>query len=113
MSFQEMQKVKSDDSSELKKSRGYRKIEDCCKLAASDKWQYIWIDTCCIDKTSSAELSEAINSMYRWYGNARICYAYLADVDSAEESESSLMNRIEQCRWFTRGWTLQEVIAPR
>ncbi len=112
VSFQELQKAKSNESNELNNLKGYRKIKDCCRLAASDDWQYIWIDTCCIDKTSSAELSEAINSMYRWYGEAHVCYAYLADVDSAGRSESSLMRRIERSRWFTRGWTLRELLAP-
>ena len=109
ISFQELQKGESEDQDEL---RGYRKIKDCCKLAASDGWPYVWIDTCCIDKTSSAELSEAINSMYRWYEEARVCYAYLVDVDSAGQTESSLMRTIEGSRWFTRGWTLQELLAP-
>lgn len=107
LSFPELQNVKSNESSELKKSKGYRKIKDRCKLAASDvgQHQYIWIDTCCIDKTSSAELSETINPMYRWYEEAEVCYAYLDDVDSAGRSDSSLMKRIERSRWFTRGWT--------
>ncbi|KAK3301736.1 uncharacterized protein B0T15DRAFT_563241 [Chaetomium strumarium] len=64
----------------------------------------MWIDTCCIDKSSSAELSEAINSMYRWYVRSRACYAYLSDVTDVEHLGNS--------RWFTRGWTLQELIAP-
>ncbi|CAF9924125.1 hypothetical protein IMSHALPRED_006114 [Imshaugia aleurites] len=112
VSLQALQKVMSNESNELDGSEGYRKIKDCCKLAASDHWEYVWIDTCCIDKTSSAELSEAINSMYRWYAEARVCYAYLADVDSAGQSKSSLMSRIGRSRWFTRGWTLQELLAP-
>ncbi|KAF2185267.1 HET-domain-containing protein [Zopfia rhizophila CBS 207.26] len=82
----------------------YKKIEKSCSLAAADGYRYIWIDTCCIDKTSSAELSEAINSMYRWYQDARVCYAYLADVPSFKTFSES--------KWFTRGWTLQELIAP-
>ncbi|KAL5365502.1 ankyrin repeat-containing domain protein [Aspergillus floccosus] len=85
-------------------SGGYRKIQECCATAAINNYQYLWADTCCIDKTSSAELSEAINSMYRWYEEADVCYAYLADVPSVNFTES---------RWFTRGWTLQELIAPR
>ncbi|KAL4893670.1 ankyrin repeat-containing domain protein [Aspergillus ambiguus] len=86
-----------------KDSEGYRKIEGCCRIAAAG-YQYVWVDTCCIDKTSSAELSEAINSMYRWYEEADVCYAYLADVPNVRLTES---------RWFTRGWTLQELIAPK
>ncbi|CAH0026796.1 unnamed protein product [Clonostachys rhizophaga] len=84
--------------------KGYQKVRDCCKKALLDGFKYAWIDTCCIDKTSSAELSEAINSMYTWYEEAKVCYAYLADVSSPEE--------ITESKWFTRGWTLQELIAP-
>ncbi|KAF2207645.1 hypothetical protein CERZMDRAFT_50719 [Cercospora zeae-maydis SCOH1-5] len=83
---------------------GYRKIEYTCAQALKDGIEYVWVDTCCIDKRSSADLSEAINSMYRWYYNAQVCYAYLEDVWTPPESRRSL--------WFTRGWTLQELIAP-
>lgn len=85
------------------------KIVRCCELAASHQYQYVWIDTCCINKTSSAELSEAINLMYRWYRNSSICYAYLEDV-SFESFD--LMRDFESSRWFRRGWTLQELLAP-
>ncbi|KAK0634092.1 heterokaryon incompatibility protein-domain-containing protein, partial [Immersiella caudata] len=85
---------------------GHEKVEKCCDRAKADGFDYAWVDTCCIDKTSSAELSEAINSMYRWYQNADICYAYLSDVPS------SGARRFEESRWFTRGLTLQELIAP-
>lgn len=84
---------------------GYEKIRQSCKQAATDGFAYIWIDTCCIDKSSSAELSEAINSMFSWYKRAKRCYAYLADVD---KSKSEFANS----RWFRRGWTLQELIGP-
>ena len=106
------QKLQQDEPEELDKLRGYRKIKDCCKLADSDGFPYVWIDTCCIDQTSSADHSEAINSMYRWYEGARICYAYLVDVDSSGLRKSSLAGRIGRSRWFTRGWTLQELLAP-
>ncbi|KAJ0125244.1 hypothetical protein J7T55_006589 [Diaporthe amygdali] len=106
-----------DESCEKK---GYDKIRGCCRLAESEGFQYVWIDTCCIDKSSSAELSEAINSMFQWYRDAAICYAYLSDVDSLddltvlsdgdEKSESSSV--FARSRWFTRGWTLQELLAP-
>ena len=66
---------------------------------------------CCIDKTSSAELSEAINSMFRWYQNAAVCYAFLSDVPSCLDSSAMKLN-LAKSRWFTRGWTLQELIAP-
>jgi hypothetical protein len=90
------------DSARLKK--GYAKLENCCRVARENGFEYIWDDTCCIDKTSSSELSEAINSMYRYYQEASICYVYLADILTVSEISNS--------RWFTRGWTLQELIAP-
>ncbi|KAL7972789.1 HET protein [Trichoderma sp. SZMC 28014] len=82
---------------------GFKKVQQSCDKAKRDGIDYIWIDTCCIDKTSSQELSEAINSMYLWYFKAHRCYAYLADVPSKAFGESE---------WFTRGWTLQELLAP-
>ncbi|CAI7639565.1 unnamed protein product [Penicillium pancosmium] len=94
--------------------QGYRKIKQFCELA-KPMFEYVWIDTCCIDKTSSAELSEAINSMYYWYGKADVCWAYLNDVPSKEETELSGMpfnEGFSKSVWFTRGWTLQELIAP-
>ncbi|KAI8626886.1 heterokaryon incompatibility protein-domain-containing protein [Xylariaceae sp. FL1651] len=87
---------------------GFSKVRDSCKKAQLDGYQYIWIDTCCIDKSSSAELSEAINSMFKWYHRSAVCYAYLADYDAAEIND----NLLRDCKWFTRGWTLQELIAP-
>lgn len=93
---------------------GFSKIRGCCVKAAEDGYQYVWIDTCCIDKTSSAELSEAINSMYRWYQQAEICYAYLSDIESAERNSPFWeATNFKNSKWFTRGWTLQELIAPR
>ncbi|KAM0797170.1 heterokaryon incompatibility protein-domain-containing protein [Usnea florida] len=83
---------------------GYQKLRYACKQAAAAGLEYIWIDTCCIDKSSSAELSEAINSMFSWYQRAEICYAYLADVSG--EADIGTNNR-----WFKRGWTLQELIG--
>lgn len=71
-----------------------------------------WIDSCCIDKTSSAELSEAINSMFKWYQKAQVCYAYLSDVASARQNPSDRYSDFRLTKWFTRGWTLQELLAP-
>ncbi|KAI1740543.1 heterokaryon incompatibility protein-domain-containing protein [Xylaria scruposa] len=88
---------------------GVLKIVKCCEKARFSGYAYIWVDTCCIDKTSSAELSEAINSMFMWYQKAEVCYAYLADVPGSQYSFSLL----PEDKWFTRGWTLQELIAPR
>jgi len=89
--------------------RGLAKIIDSCQVAKDDGWDHIWIDTCCIDKASSAELSEAINSMFLWYAGAQVCYVFLADcLDSA----SSLARSNWPFKWCTRGWTLQELVAP-
>lgn len=90
---------------------GWWKIRLCCSQAIDDGFEYAWVDTCCIDKNSSAELSEAINSMYRWYSKAQVCYAYLNDVrftnDTSWETEFTMSS------WFTRSWTLQELLAPQ
>jgi Heterokaryon incompatibility protein (HET) len=97
---------------------GYDKIRFCGEQARRDDLQYFWIDTCCIDKSSNAELQEAINSMFRWYRNAAKCYVYLADVSRpalGADSKPSQPPRewsFRKSRWFTRGWTLQELIAP-
>src|SRR6187551_2573469 len=90
---------------------GYKKILGCCQQAAFDGFDHIWIDTCCIDKSSSSELPEAINSMYLLYTTSSTCYAYLADV-SSKDTQKDIVESFAQSRWFTRGWTLQELIAP-
>ncbi|KIW13442.1 hypothetical protein PV08_08630 [Exophiala spinifera] len=120
--------------------KGYAKLTQTCRLASQDGLEYAWIDTCCIDKSSSAELSESINSMYAWYGNSTTCYVYLEDLhpcditsgtatdygpgrdvegdsdsDSDSDSHSNIhhaANSLQFCRWFRRGWTLQELLAP-
>ncbi|KAK3191704.1 hypothetical protein K4F52_002128 [Lecanicillium sp. MT-2017a] len=109
---------------------GFAKIVMSCRLALSEGYNYVWIDTCCIDKQSSAELSEAINSMYHWYEAAGVCYAFLSDLheepfvglpdgfeflnkrDLAWHKDALYSTPFARCRWFTRGWTLQELIAP-
>jgi hypothetical protein len=97
---------------------GYKKIQFCGEQAVRDGLRHFWVDTCCIDKSNNAELSEAINSMFRWYHNATRCYVYLADVsiNSHGPNFSPLFQSWEpafrRSRWFTRGWTLQELIAP-
>lgn len=90
--------------------KGFEKIKRCCQVAANDGYELVWIDTCCIDKSSSAELSEAINSMFQWYEESDVCYAYLCDVpdDDSETSDPAF----HTSAWFSRGWTLQELIAP-
>lgn len=88
--------------------RGFAKIREACARTRELGYRYIWIDTCCIDKTSSAELSEAINSMFRYYEEAERCLAYLSDVAPGVDVAD-----MSSARWFTRGWTLQELLAPR
>jgi hypothetical protein len=117
-----LQQMQDPIASLVSRRKGYKKIQLCCEQALKDGLGWAWIDTyaplwpnpwyrkltgsrsCCIDKTSTAELSEAINSMFRWYREATLCYAYLADVTE--------VSQIENSRWFTRGWTLQELVAP-
>ncbi|KAM7202210.1 Heterokaryon incompatibility protein (HET) domain containing protein [Rhypophila sp. PSN 637] len=98
------------DNINYRKLRGYAKIAGSCTVAFREGFEWIWIDTCCIDKSSSAELSEAINSMFNWYKDSAVCYAYLGDVP--EEMVTSNTRRFVASRWFTRGWTLQELVAP-
>ncbi|PIL28941.1 hypothetical protein GSI_08988 [Ganoderma sinense ZZ0214-1] len=88
------------------------KVRDACVIALAQGYKYIWIDSCCIDKTSSAELSEAINSMYFWYREAAVCYAFLADVPF-DDNPRATGSKFRTSRWFTRAWTLQELIAPQ
>lgn len=112
VSFEDMRDV---EKAKLKK--GFRKIEYSCHQAELDKLSWAWVDTCCIDKSSSAELSEAINSMFLWYSNSVVCYVYLEDIDSIKDwtdlAELKQRPKGRQLpRWFTRGWTLQELIAP-
>ena len=101
-----------------KNKAGYKKIEFCRNQATSDGVQHFWVDTCCIDKSSSTELSEAINSMFRWYKNASKCYVYLSDVSTSghatdvQTSPTTWEADFRRSRWFSRGWTLQELIAP-
>ena len=96
----------------------YSKIRFCAEQARRDDLQYFWVDTCCIDKSNNTELSEAINSMFRWYRNAAKCYVYLSDVSSpafdTNDNFSQLPREsaLRKSRWFTRGWTLQELLAP-
>ncbi|KAI0506537.1 heterokaryon incompatibility protein-domain-containing protein [Xylaria bambusicola] len=87
-----------------KKKKAAEKVIKACAVASHLGYEYVWIDTCCIDKRSSSELSEAINSMYLWYRNSDKCIAFLDDIKVLED--------IGKSRWFTRGWTLQELIAP-
>lgn len=111
----------------LKSKKGFHKIERTCMLALSYGYKHVWIDTCCINKESSAELSEAVNSMFSYYSAAKVCYVYLEDVvlDSPKATGANRFQSptkavpaqiepvaIRHAKWFTRGWTLQELIAP-
>ena len=104
-----------DDLDAASSLKGFKKLKNACAIAKADGYKWIWIDTCCIDKTSSAELSEAINSMFQWYQQASICYAHISDVSDVEFNRAldSRTPCFPHCRWLTRGWTLQELIAPQ
>jgi len=101
-----------------KDKTGYAKIRFCSERAAADGLQYCWVDTCCIDKSTSDELGTAINSMFRWYQRASKCYVDLSDVsvpDGISDAEAfpiAWQEAFRCSRWFTRGWTLQELLAP-
>lgn len=82
-----------------KDNSGYKKIVFCGEQAAKDGLEYFWVDNCCINKASSAELTEAINSMFKWYQASIVCYAFLSDLRPGNQS-------FGDCRWFQRGWTL-------
>ena len=102
-------------AAEQSKLEGFSKLQGCCSLVKSHGFDYVWIDTCCINKESSAELSEAINSMYDWYSKAAVCYVYLNDVrvtTGSAGAPTSIVTDFRCSRWHSRGWTLQELLAP-
>lgn len=104
--------VRNDDTGE---AASWHKIRTTCRLAAEQGLDYAWIDTCCIDKSSSSELSEAINSMFIWYRRSEICFVYLQDVHvtyAGSESMDLFKEAFQASEWFDRGWTLQELLAP-
>lgn len=84
------------------RKKGFIKIQKTCELAKSRGLAWAWVDTCCIDRSSSAELDQSINEMFRYYAKSQVCFVYLADSHSSS---------LKSCRWFARGWTLQELIA--
>lgn len=112
ISFQDMTRLCGNSAT--RRTLGFHKIENSAKLAVEQGFEYIWIDNCCIDKTSSAELSESINSMYRWYQESTVCFVFLADVQGVEDASGLASNgsAFRKSRWFRRGWTLQELVAP-
>jgi hypothetical protein len=103
------EEVTYDEVQELscRNKKGYQKVKWCGTRAKEDGYDYFWVDTCCINKTNNTEYAEAINSMFRWYKAAEICYAYLPDVNGPHGKE------FEDSEWFERGWTLQELVASR
>ncbi|KAK3947156.1 heterokaryon incompatibility protein-domain-containing protein, partial [Pseudoneurospora amorphoporcata] len=101
----------TDGTGENKAS--YAKIRFCGDQAWRDGLKFFWVDTCCIDKSDSAELQHALNSMFHWYRSAVKCYVYLADVSTHQYGDGpGWQPAFRESRWFSRGWTLQELIAP-
>ena len=105
--------------SKAREKAGYAKIRFCVDQATKDGIPYSWVDSCCIEKASSAELQEAITAMFSWYRNAQKCYVYLSDVSWTEKDAAGQSlppyawePAFRRSRWFTRGWTLQELLAP-
>ncbi|KAK2735130.1 het domain protein [Colletotrichum kahawae] len=115
VSFKDMQ-----DFTRAKKQAGFVKIATTCELALKEGLQYAWVDTCCIEKTSSAELSEAINAMFVWYQASAVCFVWLEDLAPSSSASKTTptgrklrdISKMASCKWFSRGWTLQELIAP-
>jgi hypothetical protein len=99
----------ANPESGLRSKEGFQKIRGACEQACRDGYSWIWIDNCCIDKSSSAELQETINSMWRYYAESNICYVHMADVNSTDPDCDRMFARSQ---WFERCWTLQELIAP-
>ena len=113
----DLEKVVKEKQKEIRRRGSYQKILGTCEQAKKDGYEWLWVDTCCIDKRSSAELSEAINAMYRWYENSRVCYVYLHDVTDPSFPTAGDSEKYPSSKgwpaWFLRGWTLQEMIAPK
>jgi hypothetical protein len=100
-------------SSDIHKQKpGYDKIRFCAERADEDGLRYFWIDSCSINKANFTELSEAINSMFKYYRQATRCYVYLSDVPDPKDPTSTTESAFPRSRWFKRGWTLQELLAP-
>ncbi|KAL4064878.1 heterokaryon incompatibility protein-domain-containing protein [Scleroderma yunnanense] len=112
----DLAKMKRQERHAICRRSGYRKILDSCEQAKRDEYKWLWVDTCCIDRRSSAELSEVMDSMYRWYENSGTCYVHLHDVHGSSfptaRNDTTYANSNGYPEWFSRGWTLQEMIAP-
>ncbi|KAF1979740.1 HET-domain-containing protein, partial [Bimuria novae-zelandiae CBS 107.79] len=96
----------------MKQTDGYEKIVNCCKQAASVGLDYVWIDTCCINKREKDEVTYAINAMFAWYRKSQVCYCYMYDVPKNDLEPEHKDSKFRTSQWFTRGWTLQELLAP-
>jgi hypothetical protein len=118
VTFADLVQGDGKDKPGYKEKLGYKKIRFCGEQTQQDGLQYFWVDTCCIDKTDKAELSLAIQSMFRWYQNATKCYVYLSDLSTRKRKLDDMLTQFtwkpafRSSRWFTRGWTLQELLAP-
>ncbi|KAF6803783.1 hypothetical protein CSOJ01_10680 [Colletotrichum sojae] len=111
VSLRDMALIAENPFHEAASRGGYAKILAACRKARNRGIGHAWIDTCCIDQSSPIELAEAVNSMFRWYRDAEVCLAYLSDLPADDPAAPETAMR--RCRWFTRGWCLQELIAPR
>jgi len=116
--FNDIKSINSTPGIDEQKREGWKKIRFCAEQARQDGLDHFWVDTCCIDKANNTELSEAINSMFRWYQKSDKCYVYLPDVEGKSPTEggrpsSEWKSAFKASRWFTRGWTLQELLAPQ
>ncbi|KAK1730622.1 uncharacterized protein BDZ83DRAFT_715678 [Colletotrichum acutatum] len=100
------------DNQMLRPRAGFRKIVAACLVAQERMLNYIWIDTCCVDKESESERSEAVESSFRIFRSAALCIAYLSDVESGRPMPAGFRHTFKRSRWFTRSWALPELIAP-
>ncbi|KAK3986044.1 conidial yellow pigment biosynthesis polyketide synthase [Cladorrhinum sp. PSN332] len=111
VTFQDLKSPKGRKAA--RKTLGFSKVERCCRQAKRDGYSWAWVDSCCINKSSSAELSEAINSMFHWYERSARCYVFLDDLFGDPNDNDDYSWRLRGSRWFMRGWTLQELLAPQ
>ncbi|KAF2876225.1 heterokaryon incompatibility protein-domain-containing protein [Massariosphaeria phaeospora] len=109
--FDDLKDIENVEDIDAQSKEGYQKIRFCAQQAERDGLNHFWVDTCCIDKANNTELSKSINSMFRWYQSAKRCYVFLSDVEN-DTLEGNGESVFRQSRWFNRGWTLQELLAP-
>ena len=103
----EVMKELCGDMSDLERRncQDFVKLVEFFNISLKYGCNYVWFDSGCIDKSSSTELEESIRSMFNWYRNSKICIVHLADTTS--------FWTVVRDTWFTRGWTLQELLAPK